>query len=265
MDFTGGESYLSSFDPKAYLSSFCTLGSVRDGILKFRLQKLYETFGPGGIGGDVLIDIGTGPTIYQLLSACESFPYIVASDFTDQNRQELEKWLKDDPEAFDWSDIVKTVCEIEGKSRDKWGEKQSKLRSRVQKVLKCDVTESNPLDPAEVPPADCLITSLCLETACKDLEAYRCAIQNITRLLRPGGHLVVIGSLGNTYYTVLEKTFFCLPLDEDAVRGAIAQAGYTIQSMDIFPIPERAAHSNTADSAANFFLVAKKEAENSTR
>ena len=27
----------------------------------------------GGIGGDILIDIGSGPTIYQLLSACEAF------------------------------------------------------------------------------------------------------------------------------------------------------------------------------------------------
>ncbi|XP_040193090.1 nicotinamide N-methyltransferase-like isoform X1 [Rana temporaria] len=262
MDFTSGATYLSSFDPKAYLTSFCTLGSRGDSILKFRLQKLYETFGPGGIRGDVLIDIGTGPTIYQLLSACESFPYIIASDFTDQNRQEVKKWLENDTEAFDWSEIVKTVCEIEGNGRDKWEEKQKKLRSRILKVLKCDVTRSNPLGTIDVPPADCLITSLCLETACKDLEAYRCSIQNITRLLRPGGHLVLIGALGNTYYMVQQKAFFCLSLDEDVVRGAITQAGYTIQSMDIFPIPERMTRLHVADTIANFFLVAKKEATN---
>ncbi|XP_072282741.1 indolethylamine N-methyltransferase-like isoform X2 [Pyxicephalus adspersus] len=257
MEFTDGDTYLSSFDSKAYLTSFCCLGSERDGILKFRMRKLYETFGPGGITGDVLIDIGTGPTIYQLLSACESFPYIFASDFTDQNRQEFEKWLKNDPEAFDWSEIVKTVCEIEGKS-DKWEEKQDRLRSRIQKVLKCDVNKSNPLDPVEIPPADCLITSLCLETACKDLDAYYSAIRNITKLLRPGGHLVVIGALGNTYYRVQQKDFFCLSLREDTVINAITQAGYKVLSMDVFSISEREAHSNTADSMANFFLVAKK-------
>ncbi|XP_073471569.1 nicotinamide N-methyltransferase-like isoform X1 [Aquarana catesbeiana] len=262
MDFTGGETYLSSFDPKAYLTSFYT-GSREGSILKFRLQKLYETFGPGGIQGDVLIDIGSGPTIHQLLSACESFPYIIASDFTDQNRQELKKWLENDPEAFDWSEIVKTVCEIEGNGRDKWEEKQNKLRSRILKVLKCDVTRSNPLDPIEVPAADCLVTSLCLETACKDLETYHCSIQNITRLLRPGGHLVLIGALGNTYYMVQQKAFSALSLDEDVVRGAITQAGYTIQSMDIFPIPERMTRLHVSDTLAHIFLVAKKEATNS--
>lgn len=67
-----------------------------------------------GVKGDLLIDIGSGPTIYQLLSACESFKDIIASDYTDQNLVELEKWLKKDPGAFDWSPVVSYVCKLEG-------------------------------------------------------------------------------------------------------------------------------------------------------
>ena len=69
---------------------------------------------PDGVKGDLLIDIGSGPTIYQLLSACESFKEIIATDYTDQNLQELEKWLKKEPGAFDWSPVVTYVCELEG-------------------------------------------------------------------------------------------------------------------------------------------------------
>lgn len=68
----------------------------------------------GGLRGKLLIDIGSGPTIYQLLSACESFEEIIATDYTDKNRLELEKWLKKMPGAFDWSPVVKYVCELEG-------------------------------------------------------------------------------------------------------------------------------------------------------
>lgn len=68
----------------------------------------------GGVGGDVLIDIGSGPTIYQLLSACEVFREIIATDYTPQNLQELQKWLKKEPGAYDWSSIVQHVCELEG-------------------------------------------------------------------------------------------------------------------------------------------------------
>lgn len=68
----------------------------------------------GGVGGNVLIDIGSGPTIYQLLSACEVFREIIATDYTPQNLQELQKWLKKEPGAHDWSPIVQHVCELEG-------------------------------------------------------------------------------------------------------------------------------------------------------
>lgn len=75
---------------------------------------------PGGVKGDSLIDIGSGPTIYQLLSACESFKEIIASDYTDRNHWELEKWLKNEPGAFDWTPVVEYVCELEGNRYRGW-------------------------------------------------------------------------------------------------------------------------------------------------
>ncbi|KAM4652433.1 nicotinamide N-methyltransferase-like [Discoglossus pictus] len=260
MDFTSGDTYQASFDPKAYLASFCSFGSGRDGILNFRLQKCFKTFSFGGLSGDILIDIGTGPSIYQLISACESFKQIIATDFTDSNRQELQKWLRKEQGAFDWSKAIKTVCELEG-NRETWIEKEEKLRKTITQVLKCDVTKSNPLDPVVLQAADCLITALCLETACEDLHAYQSAVKNITTLLKPGGHLVIIGVLGDTFYKVGQKTFFCLPLDEQMVKDAVVNAGYTIREMEIFPITNIEAHAHITNSYANFFLVAKKETE----
>ena len=57
------------------------------------IQKEYSYSKTGGLEGKLLIDIGSGPTIYQFLSACESFQEIIATDYTDKNLQELEKWL----------------------------------------------------------------------------------------------------------------------------------------------------------------------------
>lgn len=258
MDFTAGEIYQSSFDPKAYLASFCSLGSGRDDVLTFRLKKCFETFGPGGLTGDVLVDIGTGPSIYHLLSACESFPCIIATDFTDSNRQELERWMRREPGTFDWSEIVKTVCDLEG-DRQNWVDKENKLRSRIQKVLKCDVTKSDPLDAPMAPLADCLVTALCLETACRDIDAYCQALRNITTLLKPGGHLVLIGVLGDSFYKVGEKTFFCLPLDEQTVRDAVTHAGYNIKDLEVYYIPDKTSCAHITDTYANIFLVAQKK------
>uniref|UniRef100_A0A803TYT8 Indolethylamine N-methyltransferase-like n=1 Tax=Anolis carolinensis TaxID=28377 RepID=A0A803TYT8_ANOCA len=80
-----------------------------------------------GIRGDTLIDIGSGPSIYQLLSACESFKEIIASDLLEKNREEMQKWLKKDPEAFDWTPMVKYVCQLEG---DRYGEIASLIEGK---------------------------------------------------------------------------------------------------------------------------------------
>lgn len=78
------------------------------------LTGVFPLPAPEGLGGDTLLDVGCGPTIYQLLSACERFQEIVAMDYTPQNRQELESWLRNEPGAFDWRPVVQYVCELEG-------------------------------------------------------------------------------------------------------------------------------------------------------
>lgn len=69
---------------------------------------------PGVLKGGTLIDIGSGPTIYQLLPACGSYENIIATDYLEQNCQEITKWLKKEPDAFDWSSVVQYVCQLEG-------------------------------------------------------------------------------------------------------------------------------------------------------
>ncbi|KAM8927294.1 nicotinamide N-methyltransferase-like [Pelodytes ibericus] len=249
--------YETCFDPVAFFSTYCRFGVGRDDLINFRLRKLFEAFGSGGVGGEVLIDIGTGPSIYQLLSACETFNSIIATDYTDWNRQEFEKWLRKEPGAFDWSELSKAVSELEGKGVT-WEAKEEKLRSRVKSFLKCDVTKSNPLDPVEIPPADGLISTLCLDAACADLNAYRSALRNISSLLKPGGHLVLIGVLGNTFYTVGKQTFFSLTLDEQLVRKLVEEAGYTIKEIEVMSVP--ATHHLTWCND-NFFLQARKDSK----
>lgn len=70
---------------------------------------------PGEVSGRTLIDIGSGPTIYQLLSACAHFEDITMTDFLEVNRRELGLWLRQEPGAFDWSAYSQHVCLIEGK------------------------------------------------------------------------------------------------------------------------------------------------------
>ncbi|XP_006039211.1 nicotinamide N-methyltransferase-like [Alligator sinensis] len=255
--FTGGEVYKAEFEPTAYLEYFkFGGGTLGDEFLTFVLKHYCKTFTSGAVTGHTLIDIGSGPTIYQLLSACESFKEIIASDYMDQNCQELLKWLKNEPGAFDWTPVVQHVCELEG-DRNKWAEKEGKLRGAIKRVLKCDVHKSNPLDPVVLPPADCLVSSLCLEAASKDQSSYRAALRNISSLLKPGGHLVLSGDLGSSFYMVGPKKFSCLALTEEFLREALNATGFTVETVEVLSRADVAQH-DICDFSGMYFIVAHK-------
>ncbi|XP_063819742.1 nicotinamide N-methyltransferase-like [Pseudophryne corroboree] len=257
-NFTGKEDYQKLFNPKAYLHSYFRFGegTMGDEFLQFVLKHLADVFTSGKVKGETLIDIGTGPTIYQLLSACEAFKDITVSDFTDKNREEFNLWLMNQPGAFDWSAAGKYVCHLEG-DRTTWLEKEARLRKTIKQVLKCDVFNSNPLEPVVLPQADCVLSCLCLEGACSDYEAYVTALKNITKLLKLGGYLVLVGALGNTYYMVGNVKFSGLSLSEVFLKESLIGAGFVIKNFIISNKP--AEISEEADFLANYVIAAQKE------
>uniref|UniRef100_A0A7N5P9E6 Nicotinamide N-methyltransferase n=1 Tax=Ailuropoda melanoleuca TaxID=9646 RepID=A0A7N5P9E6_AILME len=311
--FTSKDTYLRHFNPRDYLEKYYNFGSrhsAENEILRHLLKNLFKIFCLDGVKGDLLIDIGSGPTIYQLLSACESFKEIIATDYTDQNLQELEKWLKKEPGAFDWSPVVTYVCELEGNSpvplsrpaqrtvppaaercccyacgrgrltdsfasyikrprqypsSDPAGsvcyflakelEKEEKLRRTVRRVLKCDVTQSRPLGAVSLPPADCLLSTLCLDAACPDLPAYCAALRNLGSLLKPGGFLVVVDALKSSYYMIGEQRFSSLCLGQEAIEAAVREAGYSVERFEVIC---QSYSSTMCDNEGLFSLVGRK-------
>ncbi|XP_063799282.1 indolethylamine N-methyltransferase-like [Pseudophryne corroboree] len=234
--FTTQQTYIDEFNPLDYYNTYYAPGEGKftGEWTDFVLRNLHETFSPGCVEGDTLIDFGCGPTIYHLLSACEVFNNIITSDFLEQNRAEFQKWLKKDPDAFNWTHVIKYVCELEG-NRENYEEKAEKLRSKVKQVLKCDALKSNPYDPLVLPPADCLLTCLCLEAPCEDMESYCNVLKNFKNLLKPGGHLLVLSMLNATFYYVGNKRFTCLYITKNDMEMAFIKAGYEIKKMVVTP------------------------------
>ncbi|XP_060106566.1 nicotinamide N-methyltransferase-like [Heteronotia binoei] len=258
--FTGVDVYQAEFDPKAYLEYFqFGAGTLGDEATEFYLKQLCKTFSSGRLKGDTLLDLASGPTIHQFLSACESFGSIVASDPVDRNRQELERWLKMKPGAFDWNPIVKYVCELEG-NRDKWAEKEAKVRSTVQKVLYCDVMQSNPLAPVTLPQVDCVLGVECLEVVCKDLSTMRAALKNISSLLKLGGSLLLVGMQGCSFYMVGSQKFSSFVLTEKNLRDALHATGFAVVEYEAEPRFAKDMY-DLSDYAGKYFLLARKEKE----
>uniref|UniRef100_A0A670YDS5 Nicotinamide N-methyltransferase n=1 Tax=Pseudonaja textilis TaxID=8673 RepID=A0A670YDS5_PSETE len=114
-----------------------------------------------------------------------------------------------------------------GKLKTGIPQKEEKVRRAVKRYLKCDVTQPNPLAPLVLPPADCLLSSLCFDAACKDIPTYQSAFRNISSLLKPGGHLLFCSTLEEHYYTVGQRKFSALYLEKEMVEEAVRQAAGT--------------------------------------
>ncbi|KAM4652546.1 nicotinamide N-methyltransferase-like [Discoglossus pictus] len=257
-DFTKASEYEKVFDPRLYLETYFNFGSgsLTDDYLRLCLGNFHKIFTSGIVKGDTLIDIGTAPSIYPLLSACESFKEIITTWYTNQGLQELQKWLKNEPGAFDWTSIVKHVCELEGNS-GKEKEKEAKLRGKIKQMLHCDVSKVNPLEPVVLPKADCLISAACLEAACRNQESYGAALKNLANLLKPEGHLIMTGDLGANYYEVGANQVFALPVNEKFLEKVLKESGYVVKELKTFGKPEDAG-SELSDYEGFYFIHAQK-------
>lgn len=139
---------------------------------------------------------------------------------------------------------------------------EMKLRQRVKQVLKCDVLAETPFHPEHIEPGECVITSLCLEAACKDLQLYRDALCGVTKLLRPGGALVMVGVLGETFYCVDKIRYSCLQLSKANVEDVLRSLDFTVQEFNILPAEDRE-DNKVSDFEAVFYLVALKPTKRS--
>uniref|UniRef100_A0A8C4Q8B2 Nicotinamide N-methyltransferase n=1 Tax=Eptatretus burgeri TaxID=7764 RepID=A0A8C4Q8B2_EPTBU len=209
-----------------------------------------------GVRGQRLLDIGSGPTIYQVLSACENFEEIYLSDYIEQNRQQLQCWLDASPDAFDWNHIIKFVCKIEG-NQVSWEEKAAKLRKRVRAVMHCDVRHDPPLDTDRAP-FDCIMSSFCLDVACTDEKNFRDAVTYLANLLKPGGLLLTVVATGREFYSVGKEKFgFAFVMSEDMARHAMEVAGLEVTICESHSTPEQIKNSK-ADFTGFLNMAATK-------
>ncbi|XP_056400836.1 indolethylamine N-methyltransferase-like [Hyla sarda] len=226
-----------------------------DDLLKFPIESLAKTFTQGHINGDVLVDLSVSSFVHHLYSACEFFQHIIVLKASDRCIMELKRWLDTRTGAFDWGHATKLHGEIQGNS-NQFQDTEGKVRSAIPHVMKCDLEKENMTDPIVLPPVDCIISAVLLDSICKDQDDYIRYLRNFSKLLKPGGHLMLIGALDMTYYTVGKDKIHAFPYDEDFARKALVGEGFVI---DYCNVKKRTNVSDLIDYKSVIFIAAHKE------
>lgn len=89
------------------------------------------------------------------------------------------------------------------------------------------------------------------------MQSYRDALCGVAKLLRPGGVLVMVGVLGETFYYVDKTRFSCLQLSKENVEDVLCKLSFTVEEFNIFPAQDRE-NNKVSDFEAFFFIVALK-------
>lgn len=118
-----------------------------------------------------------------------------------------------------------------------------------------------PVAQDALPPsgADCLVSSFCLESVSPDLAAFTRALGHIGKLLRTGGHLLLIGALGESYYFGGPGVKIpVVPLNEAQVCESLTETGFTLIRLEVYTLPQDM-RVGVDDVSGVFFAKARKD------
>ncbi|KAM5163574.1 indolethylamine N-methyltransferase-like [Mantella aurantiaca] len=228
--------------------------AFKEDSLIFPMMNLHYQCSSGRVAGNTLIDISAGSFIYHLYSASNSFQEIVVLKSSEKCIMELCRWLHDRTGAYDWMHTSAAAAELEG-NRDQHQEKESRLKSSIKQILKCDFEEENITSPVELPLADCVICVWILDVISKNEDEYMKNLEKTLKLLKPGGQLLLITTINGTYFTAGGERLHIFTQDESFVKKALSKLGLVI---DYYAVQRRRNVSDLIDYKGIMFTVAIK-------
>ena len=227
------------FDPFLYIKAkYAIVNDWNSQPLKL-LHNIFQSYGSTPAGLKVL-DFGCGPVpIYQCSSPLHASE-IVFAEYTERNRNTLQMWLDNDPNAPDFTALFKYVVQdLEGKGEDEVVKRQDDLRRLVKGVIPCDILHDPPLlVPGYDGPYDIVLSSLCLDSACTTHEEYSQTIGRLTKYLKPGGKIILqnVQAPGEYhYYYIGSEKFFGLSMTPEFFNSVLSENGYKDINITVQP------------------------------
>ncbi|XP_068099280.1 nicotinamide N-methyltransferase-like [Hyperolius riggenbachi] len=169
---------------------------------------------------------------------------------------EILKWQGDRTGAFCWGHAATHVVKLEGKSDDDSEAKELKLKEAITRVVKFDTDTESLADLIGGQQADCVISAWLLGMISENEEEYIWNLRKMIELLKPGGHLIILGITNASYYTCGEQKFHVFKYDENFAKKALVGEGMTILQCEATP---RKSKSHLIDFDNVLFITACKQ------
>ncbi|CAB4027425.1 nicotinamide N-methyltransferase-like [Paramuricea clavata] len=255
--------YHDLFDTEAFLDTFWKVPiewNEHKSEIPFLLKehhKFWSDFEANSYTNECLsvLEFGGGPAMANLISAAKVAKYITFADYTESNRNAVNSWINDEPQAHDWSSMIAYVLNhLEANFNEKAVlVRTQEMRSKTQPAVPCDITKYPIVSGL---PYDAVSTSFCIEECSSSIQDYQANIVKLCEVLKPQGYLHMAGNLNESFYVVGKHTFRVLPLEENIVLEAIKNAGMVVTN---YEVKELQGSLDASNRRAVFSVSARKK------
>jgi hypothetical protein len=181
----------------------------------------------------VLLELGGGPTIYQLLPLASEVAQIHFTDFLASNLREVRRWTHKSRNAFDWKPYSAYTASILSPHSSRLASSASLedvLRSKLVLFGYCDVFD--PVITSQRYQYQVINCHFVPESSTMSKSRWEIGIANIAAKIEPGGLLFMSAVRGaGRGYMIGTKTLPAVGLDERDFVRTFRQNGLKILEM----------------------------------
>lgn len=211
------------FRPESYLKEYYSeVGPENDFLLRF-YEDSYRAL-PAGCS---ILEVGGGPTIYQLMSASVRASKIVFAEFLPQNRAAIEQWLKEPTTLdFSWDGFFRRVAELAPSVSV--AELQANLRTKMTSIVECNLWEPVPVPAVQSQGFDVVSSAFCVECIDSEKGNYRTFLKRLTDFVSPHGSVLLTALENASQYRIGDAWFPAVALRLEDLERELRELGCEI-------------------------------------
>ncbi|MBI4122088.1 MAG: hypothetical protein HY461_02045 [Parcubacteria group bacterium] len=205
----------------------------------------------------VVLELGGGPTLYQLMNIASEVKEIHFTDYVDDNLDEIRAWKNKRSGAFNWKDFFKAALMIQNDTIHVTDQEiaglERELRRKITTIGACDIFQKGL--GVRKRSFDIINTHFVADSATTSKNQWRAALKHMHDKLNRKGLLFMSALRGaKSSYKVLDKTFPAVELYEKDMEAGLKQAGFDLI---------RVSSIHTEDTSNHYegfmFVVAQKK------
>ncbi|MCE9596652.1 MAG: methyltransferase domain-containing protein [Spirochaetia bacterium] len=234
-------SNFQEFSAQDYLEEYyASIGEENALLLKF-MHETYSILPPS----HSLLEVGGGPTLYQLISASNRVDHITFSEYLEVNRNAVQAWINNAPGAFNWDPYIEFVLKLENSPagvKDVEARK-AQLKSKIKEVTSYNVFDEPPLTDG-LKTYDIIASNFCLEGITHSFEQFTSFFRRMNGYLKPGGWMVLCMVKNAREYRVKDLYFPACAVDEQIMENVLKDNGMDSIHIETIPTvdPEQGHH-----------------------